>query len=114
MKAAAETKTDKAEEHPVVPAAVTSPVVGPASLETSKVTPTTSLAEVAENEKTSKLYNFPLSEKSNLTVVFLTCCDRHYMLEEVLLAFLELNEYPFKKLIVVNDGPSNREANAIS
>lgn len=36
------------------------------------------------------------------------------MLEETLLAFLELNEYPFKKLIVVNDGPSNRQVDEIT
>lgn len=36
------------------------------------------------------------------------------MLVETLLSFLQFNEYPFKKMIVVNDGPSNRQIDEIA
>lgn len=93
------------------------PTASPAAPTASTAAPAAASAEpidLAGETNDSELYSFALSESSNVTVVFLTCCLRHEMLEETLLAFLRLNEYPFRRLVVVNDGPSNRQADQIA
>ena len=57
-----ESKTEKIEA-PVAPA--------------PSVTPVVSTKEAAKDANATKLYDFPLSENSNVSIVFLTCCLRH-------------------------------------
>lgn len=50
------------------------------------------------------LRGFELDLTSNVTAVFLTCCNRHMMLRQTLYHFKENNDYPIRQVIVVNDG----------
>lgn len=42
---------------------------------------------------------------SNMTVVFLTCCNRHFTLYATIEHFVAYNEYPINSYIIVIDGP---------
>jgi hypothetical protein len=48
--------------------------------------------------------SFQLNPSSNVSAIFLTCCDRHDLLAKTLRFFAEYNDYPLYSVIVVNDG----------